>query len=42
MEGEFVEIGPDQNFFIGGNEKLILWVVSQGKVTKDFGPTMAG
>ncbi len=28
--------------FIGGDQKLMQWSVSQGKVTKDYGHTMAG
>jgi WD40 repeat protein len=42
MDCEFIEIGPGQNFFIGGVEKLIQWSVGQQKVTKDYGHIMPG
>ena len=36
--------GADQadNLFIGGEETLMLWSVSQGEVTKDYGDIMTG
>ena len=30
------------NFFIGGNKKLLQWSISLQKMTKDYGNIMAG
>ena len=36
------EADQADNFFIGGCKTLMLWSVSRGEVTKDYGDIMAG
>jgi hypothetical protein len=42
MACKFIEIGPGQNFFISGYQKLMQWSVSQKEVTKVYGDITAG
>ena len=42
LEEMVEEADQADNFFIGGYKTLMLWSVSRGEVTKDYGDIMAG
>ena len=42
LEEMVQEAGHADNLFIGGDTTLMLWSVSQGEVTKDYGDIMTG
>ena len=42
LEEMVEEADQADNLFIGGEKTLMLWSVSQGEVTKDYGDIMTG